>query len=225
MSVETRLNKVMPALTVRERAVLALRAQNAGQDTTEITGSMPPEQRHQYNRYMALAFVAGCQFGSLVHVIVSQIESLDFDMERQALVDRTATLLEEDQPEGAAAETVRPWRQVQNQRHRPALVTVPYFLRCLGEELRDNAFKELCVRWQELRAVELVTDEIAASFDGEDPLHPQIREKLDACKIRVAELQSRLARNRRLPEPGDDYLQRTRDLVDQGFAALGLTEE
>jgi len=56
-----RLSKLMPSLSAKERAVLALRAQNAGQDATDVRRSMPAEQRHEYNRFMALAFVAGCQ--------------------------------------------------------------------------------------------------------------------------------------------------------------------
>jgi hypothetical protein len=64
-----RLSKLMPSLSAKERAVLALRALNAGQDAPDVRRSMPAEQRHEYNRYMALAFVAGCQMGALVHVI------------------------------------------------------------------------------------------------------------------------------------------------------------
>src|SRR5450631_3484830 len=109
MATSSRLTRLLPALSVHERAVLYLKAQNAGEDTTELTRSMPPDQRHQFNRYLGLSFVAVCQFGSLVHVIVSQIEDLRFDIERFDLLGRAATMLEEDYPEDIANAPVRPW--------------------------------------------------------------------------------------------------------------------
>jgi hypothetical protein len=167
MSIDNRLSKLMPALSARERAVLALRAQNAGQDAGEARAGMPPEQRHEYNKYMGLAFVAGCQFGSLVHVIVSQIDNLRFQIERMDLLDRAAGLLEEDNPDYVTTGPVRPWRKVLASRAH-ADIGVPEFLRSLAMELRGDAFDELAMRWRELCAVEIVTAEIAAHFDGAD---------------------------------------------------------
>jgi hypothetical protein len=224
MALDSRITKLLPALSVHERAVLCLRAQNAGEETTELTRSMPQEQRHQFNRYMGLAFVAGCQFGSLVHVIASQIDDLRFDIERFSLLEQAATMLEEDYPDDIAREPVRPWSQVQRSKRR---VSVPTFLRSLGESVREDAFDELFLRWQELRAVEVVTDEIAASFDGEDPLHPEVRQKLQTCVESVHETNALLSRGkpRSLPGPDDGHLGRTRDLIDQAFHVFGFVEE
>jgi hypothetical protein len=221
MGIDSSLSKLMPTLSARERAVLALRAQRTGEDPVAVRASMPPEQRHEYNRFMALAFVAGCQMGALVHVIKNQVENLEFDLDRIDLLERAATMLEEDDPESVAARPVRNWRQ---HTRRKQQVTVPDFLRSLAAELREDAYKELCVRWQELRAVEIVCEDIRQSSDGEDAMHPDVRDWLDACRKMAMDYIERLGK-KRLPEPSDDYLQRTRGLVDQGFAALGLTEE
>jgi len=222
-AIDSRISKLLPGLSVKERAVLALKAQNAGEETTDLTRSMPPEQRHQFNRYMAPTFVAGCHFDVLVNVITSQIDNLSFNLERIDLLDRAATMLEEDHPEDIASQPVRAWRQMSKSK---GLVTVPIFLRAVAEELRQDAFKELSVRWRELRAVEIVAEEIAQSFDGEDPLHPDIRARLVTGAAVAKETNASLfPRPRRLPEPEEDFLDRTRALIDHGFAALGLVEE
>jgi hypothetical protein len=183
--------------------------------------AVPPEQRRESNRFMALAFVAGCQMGSLVFVIKNQVENLEFDLDRIDLLERAANMLEEDDPESVSARPVRPWRQSVR---RPENVTVPEFLRSLAAEVREDAFKELCVRWQELRAVEIVLDEIAETFDGEDAMPPDARAWLISCRATALAYQPRLGK-KRLPEPTEDFLQRAQALVDQGFEALGMVEE
>jgi len=54
----------------------------------------------------------------------------------------------------------------------------------LREQLREGV--PWC--WQEVRAVETVLDEVAAEFDGEDPLLPPVREVLDKTRSDLAEL-------------------------------------
>jgi len=46
--------------------------------------------------------------------------------------------------------------------------------------------------WQELRAVEMVLDEVAQEFDGEDPLLPPVREVLDKTRQDLVDLHSSL---------------------------------
>ena len=55
MSIDGRLDKLTPALTAKERAVLILRASKEGvpQDP-QIRSSMPPEQALEFNRYIGL---------------------------------------------------------------------------------------------------------------------------------------------------------------------------
>ena len=55
MSIDGRLDKLSPALTAKERAVLILRASKEGvpQDP-QIRSSMPPEQALEFNRYIGL---------------------------------------------------------------------------------------------------------------------------------------------------------------------------
>src|SRR5688572_9075800 len=111
MSAGTRLSKLMPALTAKERALLVLRALKADEDPTEFQRSIPPEQRRDYNRYAGLAFVTQCQLGALVHVIKNQIDSLEFALQRIALLDEAAARLERDGPSAVATEPVRTVRR------------------------------------------------------------------------------------------------------------------
>jgi hypothetical protein len=101
---------------------------------------------------------------------------------------------------------------------------LPEFLRSLASEVREDAFKELSFRWRELRAVEIVAAEISETFDGEDPLPADVRQRLDACKRRAQGYLEQLEK-KRLPEPSEDFLARAQALIDEGFAALGLAEE
>ena len=107
-------------------------------------------------------------------------------------------------------------------------MSVPEFLRGLHEELRASLFSEAKLRWQELRALETVWEEIAADFDGEDPVHPDLRTHLDETKRRLRALIQELApakRTKKLPEPTEVLLAQYRGLVDRAFHQMGLLEE
>lgn len=72
-----------------------------------------------------------------------------------------------------------------------------------GERLREDT--PWC--WQELRAVEAVLEEVAAEFDGEDPLLPLVREVLDKTRQDLAELHLLLDfvdAEVELPEPDEE---------------------
>ena len=61
--------------------------------------------------------------------------------------------------------------------------------------------------WQELRAVEMVLDEVAQEFDGEDPLLPPVREVLDKTRQDLVDLHSSLPHvdaEVDLPEPDEE---------------------
>jgi len=54
----------------------------------------------------------------------------------------------------------------------------------VGTRLREG----IQLRWRELRAIELVLEEVAGEFDGETPTRPWEREALDEGKRRLEEL-------------------------------------
>jgi hypothetical protein len=54
----------------------------------------------------------------------------------------------------------------------------------VGTRLREG----IQLRWRELRSIELVLEELAREFDGEEPTRPWEREALDDGKMRLEEL-------------------------------------
>jgi hypothetical protein len=48
------------------------------------------------------------------------------------------------------------------------------------------------LRWRELRAAEILVDEIAREFDGEDSLPVEVRALLDECRADLCDLQKRI---------------------------------
>jgi hypothetical protein len=76
----------------------------------------------------------------------------------------------------------------------------------LAESLREGA--PWC--WQELRAVEMVLEEVAQEFDGEDPLLPPVREVLDKTRQGLLELHPLLDFvdvEADLPEPDEERVE------------------
>jgi hypothetical protein len=145
--------RLFPALTARERAVLVRRTARAGEATEELVRNVPPDQRLEYNRYMALVFVAEYYFANVIHLVTRQLEAFDFASTRMRLLEEAATLLEEDYPDSIATEPVRAWDKMQRAKNK--LITTPTFLRSLAQEIREDLHKELCFRWQELRGIEI----------------------------------------------------------------------
>jgi hypothetical protein len=81
--------------------------------------------------------------------------------------------------------------------------------------------------WQELRAEEIVQAEIAAEFDGEDPVAAEVRDRFRETKECLDQLLSQLAgrRKRKRPEPEEAMLDRYRAIVDGTFEKLGLIKD
>jgi len=72
-------------------------------------------------------------------------------------------------------------------------------------------------RWSELRAAEVVVDEVASEF-GEDPCVPVLRHEIDHCRSDLEELHRDLQHYLppfELEEPGDEALAFVRDLVQR----------
>jgi hypothetical protein len=73
--------------------------------------------------------------------------------------------------------------------------------------LRDQLREGVPWCWQEARAVETVLEEVAAEFDGEDPLLPPVREVLDKTCRDLAVLHLLLDfvdAEAELPEPDEE---------------------
>ena len=75
---DRRLDKLYPALTARERALLVLQAMKEDRDEDrQIRGTMPREQGHEFNRHIFLMNSANCELGLLICWLKAQVEVLD----------------------------------------------------------------------------------------------------------------------------------------------------
>jgi len=93
--------------------------------------------------------------------------------------------------------------------------------RSYGDEITDALEKGLRAawvqRWQELRAAEIVLDEVAREFDGEDPLEPDARKMLVEVRAELEELHGemneRLGGLTRKDEPEEGFIKPLREAV------------
>ncbi len=134
----SRLDKLMGGLSPKERAILVLRAQAAGEEPgPEITRNTTENDRRVFNRYMALIYVANAELAALCNVIAYHVGCVDFDLYRINLLEEAAGLIEEEQgwqPQRAR----RDWRKAKGE------ITVPAFLRGLAAEIRQKSGARSC---------------------------------------------------------------------------------
>ena len=86
----------------------------------------------------------------------------------------------------------------------------------LAEALQERMKAELPCHWQQLRAVEMVLDEVAEEFGGEDVLKPTLRQEIAAAKEKALAVQVTLQEWTgafELPEPDPEALKETRRLI------------
>ena len=100
---------------------------------------------------------------------------------------------------------------------------MPGFLRGLAEEMRQEVRREVVLRWQELRALEIVWAEVRGEFDGEDAVHPELRREAQEAAQKLRELGRQLGL-RRLEEPAEALVDQVRDCLDHAFKLLNLVE-
>lgn len=216
MSIAARLQKVSHGLSARQRAILVLRSQREGKEVDpDIRRIEDEEQRRAFNRYMALCYVINTELAARCHIIAALTEALDRYRYLFGLLREAAGLVEEAQGMEKPAKASRAWRS------RPE-VSIPEVLRGVAEEVRHEALNRLGLHWKELRALESVWAELATEFEGEDPLHPDLRTKATDTAATLRSLAAELGGRRRLVEPDEAMLDEVRSLVEGAFKQLGL---
>ena len=213
-SLRSRLGKLAPGLTAKERFILLLRTHNAGEpQDPEIRRTMPKSEIRAFNRYAHLAYVANVTVGPLLFAISVHAEGIEYASQRITMIEAAASQLEEAYPEGFEA--------------HEGMVTVPDFLRGLAKELRKDMWSDLSLRWRELRAVEIVWDEIAGEFDGEPIVDEKMRRLRDETRDKLMQLSGVFSANgqkKRLPEPAAAFVDQLRDAVKQAYIHMGWIE-
>lgn len=216
MSLRNRLTSLAPTLSAKERAILLLRSHHKDEEEDpEVRRTMPAEQRPEFHRFLGLIYVANGELAVYIRVLAHEANNLKCDRDQIVLLEDASHQLEAQLGLEPPA-TVRGWRK----RER---ITVPEFFHGLAAELRDSLSKRVVQHWQELRATELEWDEIAAELDGEDPVHPLVREQAAETATTLRELAAFLGLPaKRLTEPPEAMRAEFRALVDRAFKFLAV---
>ncbi len=78
MTIDARLNKLMPVLSARERAILVLESWKRGeQEDPKWRTTMPAEQSRQFNRLIELMNGSVLQMGQYITILEQQVDKLE----------------------------------------------------------------------------------------------------------------------------------------------------
>ena len=101
-------------------------------------------------------------------------------------------------------------------------MNVTEFILGVAEDVRASRRAGVLQRWRELEAVETVCRELAAEFEGEDLLLPEVRQVAEQARELLRAQLQRLGAPRRLPLPDETLLQPIRGRVERAFELLGV---
>ena len=225
---DTRLNRLMPTLKAKERAMLVLGSLRDGTpEDPKWRRAMPTSQVAEFNRYIGLMNACNVQVGALIMLVNQSVEKLELRFawftslvlwgshaeDLEDYIDRyTKPDGEKAQVELLRMKREEPWRSlhVRSQGEEP-----PLWSR-LAEALQERMKAELPCHWQQLRAVEMALDEVAEEFGVEDVLKPTLRQEIAAAKEKALALHVTLQEWTgafELPEPDPEALKETRRLI------------
>jgi hypothetical protein len=213
----SRVGRLNANLTARERALLTIRAELAGEaPDPELKRTMPDEQREEYRRLMVLYYTANAEIG---------VVALSLRLQA-ALIGRLAGIGEvllsaSDVAAQDVEEALKPQRV---RRMKGDTVSLPEYLTHLAAECRETLLKESLQRWQEARSIELVWDEIGEEFDGEEFVRADNREHIAAAKEIFSRVFADCGRKARPPEPKPEFVEHHRELVAHCLRMFGLED-
>ena len=195
---EARMKGISEGLTAQERGLLVLRAWKEGKNEDWTWRSMMPAwQVRDFNRLIGLMNGVNQTLGVYLYAISQEVEKLSL---------RLGWLI---------SLTLWSMRTSELPTH-----TAPGPIESELIELHQGALREgIGQRWQQVTAVEVVVDEIAREFDGEDPAVSRVRQSLDHTKLELQAIfeqvtQLGLLEEIELSEPGEEALAEVRELIE-----------
>ncbi len=190
MSIDTRLSRLMPALSARERAALIVRAfKDDEPENPAWRRTMPRDQADEFRRLIGLENAVASPLSSLIASLKKEVEKMaqkvtlieelcNWDYNVIEIEEAATLVLQGVAPEAPGVAELR------------LLMAKPYLDREGGrgelQAMIDARVAELQAYvqffWKDMRAIELVVEEVAAELGGEDPLRPLFRELLEHSK-------------------------------------------
>jgi hypothetical protein len=218
VTMQARLHKVTQGLTPLQRAVLLLKAMQEGREPdTELRRITDEQQRKAFNRYTSLLWLTNHHIGAVVSITAYRVDLVQDARKYFDLFNEAAALLEE-------AEGVKRSRGYKDWLKRPS-ITASEMLRSLALECRKDGIRHLVHLWQELLAADVVRDDIAAEFEGEDPLLPAYREIVEGARAELLAAADAFSARKLLPKiPSDEFVSSYQAMVNEAYRQLMLAE-
>lgn len=227
------MEALYPALSAKERVLLLLPAIKEDRDASPaIRRTMPLQQYAEYHRLIATVNALNCDLATVILILHEQAEKvvlrLAWLQTMQLWSDEVSVLGRLVLAQGNTL-PVKVRRDVKKllarapsfegmpfdlARPLPARGSVDELARAVAFGLRDT----LLQHWREVRAIEIVVEEVRAELDGEDPLHPDVRRQLDATKAMLREVSADFApyvHSLKLSEPSDEDVALVRELIEK----------
>ena len=216
----SRLGRLTPVLSAKERAILTIRSELAGiEPDPNLQWTMPREQRNEFNPHIALYYIANAELGTIVLSILLQAEALRRTSPAAKILADAASTAAEDLGEELDKDKVR-------SRHKKERVTLPVFLSGLSGEIEDIHRENALTCWKELGAIEAVWSEIADHFDGEDVIKADRHEQATEAKAVLRSIiETGSKTSRRLPQPEAEQVEEYRRHVEAILRMFHLLEE
>jgi hypothetical protein len=93
MSLAARLNRLTPALSGKQRALLVIRADLDGREPDREWLNVPSDQRREYNYFVALLFTSNNTLGTLLTSLTWIVDALEWDRDQHAMIANAARLV------------------------------------------------------------------------------------------------------------------------------------
>jgi hypothetical protein len=213
MSLNSRLDRIVPTLSGRQRAVLVLRAITAGEEPDPGLRKLGDRaEGRQFDRYMAFIYVANVELEGICHSIQFEAQRLEEDRLLK-LLRWAAELAQEQTGETVNPKVVKTWRKQQT-------ITTPELLLGIADEVRQVLLRDVLSRCSEMKALEEAWNELALEFDGED--EPSLRQKAEDTWATLQRLLGSLGGPKRLPAASPLAVEVIRQRVEHAFEFLGM---
>jgi hypothetical protein len=206
-----RLERLTPALSVKERFLMALEEYRAGRPPAVDLGDLSPAELEEWHAYSGPVMGVNLLLSALAPVVEGRVDWLESDLARIDAIDEVAEELERryDEPR---VELPRNWRKLRE-------VTAPAVLRALAREQREEVGQSATELLQELEAARAVGAEVAKVV-GREIVRTEAEDQVKRVDEAVRGLRSRLGLTRP-PRPNAAFTEHFRQVV----AALAGAEE
>lgn len=187
---------------------------------------MSREQTHDFNHYIFLKNACNIYLPLYITMVEQQTEQLWLRIHRMRSLIQSGRQLWElgklipASKHGLAAKLMEgsfpvvefPW---DDEEHEHSWLTVV-------ENMHQGMRGWQVSLWQELRSIDIVVNEVAEEFDGEDPLLPTMRRLVEKTRRDLTLLHKALDQMEplELPEPDEDSMELARKYFDNGYSLM-----